>query len=47
MFIANMLVFFSLKDKKGITVTDAFLKEVLFESIGKSKKIWLDKASEI
>ena len=34
-----------LKDKKGITITDA-LQKVLKESDGKPNKIWVDKGSE-
>ena len=35
----------SLKDKKGITITNAFQK-ILDESNGKVKKIWVDKGSK-
>ena len=35
-----------LKDKKGITVTNAFQK-ILDESKRKPRKIWLDKGSKI
>ena len=35
----------SLKDKKGITTTNAFQK-ILDESNRKPNKIWLDKGSE-
>ena len=34
-----------LKDKKGITITDAFQK-ILDDSDRKPNKIWVDKASE-
>ena len=34
-----------LKDKKGITITDAFQK-ILKESNRKPSKIWVDKGSE-
>ena len=34
-----------LKDKKGITITNAFQK-ILDESNGKVKKIWVDKGSK-
>ena len=33
------------KDKKGITITNAFQK-ILKESNGKTNKIWVDKGSE-
>ena len=36
----------TLKDKKGITITNAFQK-ILHESNGKPKEIWIDKGSEI
>ena len=36
----------SLKDKKGITVTNAFLKKVLDETNHKPNKVWRDKGSE-
>lgn len=45
-FIVNMIAFFSLKGKKGVTITDAFLKKVFYESSSKLKKIWLQQASE-
>ena len=45
-FIVNMIAFFSLKGKKGVTITDAFLKKVLDESSSKLKKIWPEQASE-
>ena len=35
-----------LKDKKGITITNAFQK-ILKESNSKTNKIWVDKGSEI
>ena len=35
----------SLKDKKGITITNAFQK-ILKESNRKPNKIWVDKGSE-
>ena len=35
-----------LKDKKGITITNAF-KKVLDESNCKTNKIWVDKSSEL
>ena len=41
-----MIAFFSLKGKKGVTITDAFLKKVFYESSSKLKKIWLQQASE-
>ena len=34
-----------LKDKKGITITNA-VQKISHESKGKPKKIWLDKGSE-
>ena len=34
-----------LKDKKGVTITNAFQK-ILKESNGKPSKIWVDKGSE-
>ena len=34
-----------LKDKKGITITNAFQK-ILKESSGKANRIWVDKGSE-
>ena len=37
--------FIPLKDKKGVTITNAFQK-ILDESNRKSNKIWLDKGSE-
>ena len=37
--------FFSLKDKKGITITNAFQK-ILKESNRKLHQIWVDKGSE-
>ena len=36
---------YSFKDKKGITITNAFQK-ILDESKRKPKKIWVDKGSE-
>ena len=38
-------MFISLKDKKGITVTNAF-KKILKESNWQPNKIWVDKGSE-
>ena len=37
---------FLLKDKKGITITNAFQK-MLYESQHKPNKIWVDKSSEL
>ena len=44
-FIANRHGFNPLKDKKGITITNAFQK-ILDESKRKPNKIWVDKGSE-
>ena len=38
-------MFFPLKDKKGITITNAF-QEILDESGCKPNKIWVNKGSE-
>ena len=37
---------FLLKDKKGITITNAFQK-MLYESQRKPNKTWVDKSSEL
>ena len=44
-FTGNMHGSFRLKEKKGITITNAFQK-ILDESNCKSTKLWVDKSSE-
>ena len=45
LFLANMLGLFLLKDKKGVSIVDAFQK-ILDDSNRKPNKIWVDKGSK-
>ena len=45
-FQSCLLLLVPLKDKKGITITNAFQK-ILKESNHKTNKIWVDKGSKI
>ena len=44
-FLLNMLGVVPLKDKKGVSIVDAFQK-ILDDSNRKPNKIWVDKGSE-
>ena len=43
-FLVNMHGFFPLKERKGVTITNAFQK-ILSESNRKPDKIWISKGS--